>query len=98
MHPRLMLRGLRLTQTNLPGSDLPLRPPRGLGQRIPRASRPAASGRCRCRGYPPRLTCMAREKKTPASDASFFTLNSMAGRKPPRRAPAVTAPLLHRFL
>lgn len=78
-------------------SKPPLAPP-GPGPadppRIPRASRPAVSGRCLCRGDPPRLTCMAREKKTPASDASFFTLNSMAAPKPlrPRRAPAVTAP------
>lgn len=65
-------------------------PGEGAGQaRAPPRSR-------RCHGdavRPSRLTCMAREKKTPASDASFFTLKSMAA---PGAASAAPRPRCHR--
>lgn len=51
-----------------PSPPPPRRPP------PPQAGAVTTATRC----GPARLTCMAREKKTPASDASFFTLKSMA--------------------
>lgn len=64
---------------------------RGPGR--PEAFRRARLPWRRAAALPAPLTCMAREKNTPASDASFFTLKSMVA---PRGSSAVPRPRCHR--